>query len=116
MKLSAKQVRAMKVAMILQGADQVTNRSRLGFFEVREIFFYRHGRTAQKYGERFAKFGEVIGTGEAWNRWPRDSYFFARIEPTEGGVAMAEFLAQAEADSCGISVEALYKDLIEARS
>lgn len=53
-------------------------------FEVMSGFFYRHGRSSEKWAKRVqealkrAKINvQVVDDREDWRSWPRDSYFVA---------------------------------------
>lgn len=52
-------------------------------YSVRRGYFYRHGHTAVKWGERVteqlgADF-ELVECNDIWKPWPQDSYFEAIV-------------------------------------
>ncbi len=62
--------------------DRVVNK-RDGSSELRFGFFYRHGRSSQYYAQVVAKSMagyKVIDSGENWQPWPKDSYFWVTVQ------------------------------------
>ena len=55
-----------------------------GTIEVRQSYFYTHGRTAQKWANRITEYlttpATVTGRDD-WAAWPKTSYFVAIINP-----------------------------------
>ena len=67
------------------GVDKVV-RHKDGTFSLKSAFFYRHGRTAEKFADRVSADLKEAGVKftveecfEDWNSWPKDSWFVARI-------------------------------------
>lgn len=64
--------------------DKVTCRAD-GTVELRRGYFYRHGDTAQLWGEWVAeelpKGWRVATTKDEWRVWPKGSWFVAIVEP-----------------------------------
>lgn len=52
-------------------------------FSVQRTYFYRHGNTAEGWGERvMSQLGasfELVRTQDHWNAWPKDSFFEAVV-------------------------------------
>lgn len=62
-----------------------------GTFELRHSYFYTHGYTAEKWGEKVisalpeGEF-ELVRTSNKWAAWPHDSYFSAFVRPLAPGI------------------------------
>jgi len=61
-----------------------------GTFEMRSGYFYRHGRTAEKFRGKIVRVFTaagwcctVVGYGDEWREWPKDSYFWVRVRFSE---------------------------------
>jgi hypothetical protein len=53
-----------------------------GSVEVRHSYYYRHGATAEKleaYVLKKISNATIIDSGDNWQPWPKDSYFWVRI-------------------------------------
>jgi len=54
---------------------------------IKLCYFYRHGFTAEKFGEyvgnKLKGIGTVIRTEDRWNSWPKQSYFLAVARMSE---------------------------------
>lgn len=54
-----------------------------GTYSVQKNYFYRHGNTAEGWGEkvsmRLTSNYQVTETHDHWNAWPKDSYFEAIV-------------------------------------
>jgi len=57
-----------------------------GTIEIRRGYFYRHGMTTEKFENRILKeipTAKIVDSGDNWQPWPKDSYFWVRIQLTE---------------------------------
>lgn len=57
-----------------------------GTFVVRHSYFYQHGMTAEKWGQRVmsaldSKAFALVAHQDAWAEWPKTSYFEAVVKP-----------------------------------
>lgn len=57
-------------------------------FVVRKSYFYRHGMTAEKWGQRVmsaldSKVFALVAHQDNWAQWPKTSYFEAVIKPVQ---------------------------------
>ena len=61
-----------------------------GEMSFRKYYFYTHGQTAEKWGDKVVKALESIGLKvqvveeiDNYNVWPKDSYFNCRVQVSE---------------------------------
>lgn len=57
-----------------------------GTIEIRQGYFYRHGMTAEKMENKVLKYiptATIVESGDNWQPWPKDSYFWVQIRLTE---------------------------------
>ena len=106
---------AIKVWIMDKGFDRVIAKSD-GTFEAQRTFFYTHGRTSAQAAGELVELGEIVSHSEVWNRWPKDSYFSVVVRPDADGLAQVEREVEHLAFEAGMSVTALYKDMVAARS
>lgn len=59
-----------------------------GTFVVRKSYFYRHGMSAEKWGQRVmsgldGNVFALVAHQDAWAEWPKTSYFEAVVKPVQ---------------------------------
>ena len=74
---------ATQIREQLRHFDKVTVKKD-GTVEVRDIFFYRHGRSVESTVERVKQVfpnAVILAAFEKWQTWPRESYWLVRFAP-----------------------------------